>query len=199
MAKNQIVPWQLPDEVAPSIERIEVSGCAIEIPVLGSVIVDEARYLEWHNDKHGLGGTALMPTATAVYSLLMLRFGIAAWTGEELVAIADELPTFEQTMTYGNPARLLPADLITQVYAFFLDEFMANLGKPPTALTEERARQAHAAKTIGQTSTGDSSDTTLAATSEAPALAEHQSTLLEVPLPPEKPTTSKSKAVAIAA
>lgn len=200
MAKTQIVPWLLPtDDAAPAVERIEVSGIAIEIPVLGSVTVDEARYLEWHNEHHGLGGTALMPTATAVYHLLLLRFGVAAWSGEELVRIGDELPTFDQTMSHGTPARMMPADLITQVYAFFLDEFMANLGKPRTALTEERERQAHAVRTTGQISTGDSSDTTPAATSEGHGSGELQSTLLEVPLPPEKPTTSKGKAVAIAA
>jgi hypothetical protein len=161
------VPWLLPEENAPDIvERIEVDGKAIEIPIYGSVSVDEARFLEHHNATHGLGNTSLMPMANAVYSLLLLRFGGAAWTGKELVAIKGKLPTFEETMTYGDPKRMLPAELISQVYMFFVDEFSANLGKPRTALDAERAAQMkereQQSKPIGAGSTGDASNTTQA-------------------------------------
>ena len=166
MTQNSpIVPWLLPESEPPVInERIEVDGHAIEIPVLGSVTVDEARYLEHYNGKHGLGNTSLMPMTEAVYSLLLLRFGSAAWTGKELVAIRGKLPTFDETMTYGNPRRMLPAELVSQVYSFFIDEFSANLGKPRTALAAEREAQAKARAEMnpptGQGFTGDSNCTT---------------------------------------
>lgn len=166
MTQNSpIVPWLLPESEPPVInERIEVDGHAIEIPVLGSVTVDEARYLEHYNGKHGLGNTSLMPMAEAVYSLLLLRFGVAAWTGKELVAIRGKLPTFDETMAYGTPRRMLPAELVSQVYSFFIDEFSANLGKPRTALAAEREAQQKArdemSQLTGQDSTGDASNTT---------------------------------------
>jgi hypothetical protein len=163
MPNSPIVPWLLPDDDAPEIiERIEVEGKAIKIPVYGSVSVDEARYLEHYNATHGLGNTSLMPMAEAVYSLLLLRFGGAAWTGKELVAIKGKLPTFEETMTYGDPRRMLPAELISQVYMFFVDEFSANLGKPRTALDAEReAQRASRSQSLptGAGSTGDASNT----------------------------------------
>lgn len=165
MPNLPIVPWLLPENEPPVIvERIEVNDHAIEIPVLGSVSVDEARYLEHYNATHGLGNTSLMPMAEAVYSLLLLRFGVAAWTGKELVAIKGKLPTFEETMAYGNPRRMLPAELMSQVYSFFIDEFSANLGKPRTALDAEREAQLKARAVMNQPtgpgSTGDASSTT---------------------------------------
>lgn len=163
MPSSPIVPWQLTEEAAPPlVERIEVDGHAIDIPILGSVSVDEARYLTYYNEKYSLSNTALIPMATAVYTLLLLRFGGAVWTGEELAAIRGSLPTFEEVMSYGTPRRLLPSALISQVFMFFMDEFSSNLGNERTALAAEREAQGRAkgaqSQLIGAISTGDSNN-----------------------------------------
>ena len=165
MPSSPIVPWLLTEEAAPQLtERIEVDGHAIEIPILGSVSVDEARYLTYYNEKYGLSNTALIPMATAVYTLLLLRFGGAVWTGEALAAVRGSLPSFEEVMSYGNPRRMLPSALISLVFMFFMDEFSSNLGNERTALAAEREGQEKAKKAMNQLtgaiSTGGSNDTT---------------------------------------
>jgi len=164
MPNLPIVPWQLPEESeAPITERIEVEGIAIEIPILGSVSVDEARYLSWYNGEHGLSNTALIPMAEAVYALLLLRFGIALWKGEKLVAVRGGLPTFDEVMSYGTPRKMFPSALISQIFMFFMDEFSSNLGNDRTALDAEREGyqtfQAARNQLIGSISTGNSSNT----------------------------------------
>ena len=165
MPSSPIVPWLLTEEAAPQLkERIEVDGHAIEIPILGSVSVDEARYLTYYNDKYGLSNTALIPMATAVYTLLLLRFGGAVWVNDELAPIRGTLPSFDEVMSYGEPRRMLPSALISQVFMFFIDEFRSNLGNERTALAAEREAQAQAkvaqSRLTGAISTGDSSNTT---------------------------------------
>jgi hypothetical protein len=214
MPKNPIVPWQLADEIAPSVERIEAEGHAIELPVLGSVTVDEARYLEYYNEKHGLSNMALIPVSQAVYSLLLLRFGGAVWMGDHLAGARIDLgagnadsklrvkvPSFEDVMCYGKPARMLPFSLVQQVFAFFLDEFTSNLGKPRTALTAVRQPDPDPEDDSqdGKTSTGNSSDITPAENSEVSSSDEPQSTSSTKRSQPTKTTTSGSKADAIAA
>lgn len=167
MPSSPIVPWLLTEESAPQlVERIEVDGHAIEIPILGSVSVDEARYLTHYNEKYGLSNTALIPMATAVYTLLLLRFGGAVWVNDELSPIRGTLPSFDEVMSYGEPRRMLPSSLISQVFMFFMDEFSSNLGNERTALAAEREAQARARKAMkqltGAISTGDSSNTTQA-------------------------------------
>jgi hypothetical protein len=199
MPKNPIVPWQLADEIAPSVERIEAEGHAIEIPVLGSVTVDEARYLEYYNEKHGLSNMALIPVSQAVYSLLLLRFGGAVWMHDALAPTSGALPTFDEVMCYGSPARMLPFSLVQQVFAFFLDEFTSNLGKPRTALMTVRQPDPEDEPQDGKTSTGNSSDTTPVESSEGSSSDEPQSTSSTKRSQPTKTTTSGSKADAIAA
>ena len=165
MPSSPIVPWLLTEDAAPQlVERIEVDGHAIEIPILGSVSVDEARYLTYYNEKYSLSNTALIPMATAVYTLLLLRFGGAVWVGDELAPIRGTLPSFDEVMSYGTPRRMLPSALISQVFMFFMDEFSSNLGNERTALAAEREAQARAkaaqSRLTGAISTGDSSNTT---------------------------------------
>ena len=165
MPNSPIVPWLLTEDAAPQItERIEVDGHAIEIPILGSVSVDEARYLTHYNEKYGLSNTALIPMASAVYTLLLLRFGGAVWVNDELAPIRGTLPSFEDVMSYGTPRRMLPSALISQVFMFFMDEFSSNLGNERTALAAERDGQEKARKAMsrltGAISTGNSSATT---------------------------------------
>lgn len=211
MPKNPIVPWQLADEITPSVERIEAEGHAIELPVLGSVTVDEARYLEYYNEKHGLSNMALIPVSQAVYSLLLLRFGGAVWMGDHLAGARIDLgagnadsklrvkvPSFEDVMCYGKPPRMLPFSLVQQVFAFFLDEFTSNLGKPRTALTAVRQPDPEDETQDGKTSTGNSSDIIPVESSEVSSSDEPQSTSSTKRSQPTKTTTSGSKADAIA-
>jgi len=167
MPNSNIVPWQLPEDnenETPIAERIEVEGIAIEIPILGSVSVDEARYLSWYNEKYSLANTALMPMTEAVYSLLLLRFGLALWKEDKLVSVRGQLPTLEEVMSYGTPRKMFPSALISQLFMFFMDEFSSNLGNERSALAAEREgyrmSQENRKKQTGLDSTGNSSNTT---------------------------------------
>jgi hypothetical protein len=205
MPSLPIVPWQLPEEnEAPITERIEVEGIAIEIPILGSVSVDEARYLAWYNEQYGLANTALIPMTEAVYSLLLLRFGIAGWKGDKLVALKGSLPSLDEVMCYGTPRKMFPSALISQVFMFFMDEFSSNLGNDRTALAAEREgyRLQREGKNppTGSASTGNSSSTTLTTLdSQAEPLDNAPSTSLGKPSRATKKNDSDALTTTVAA